>query len=139
MHHEATCEWKGGFEFDGTIEGFHITLDGAHKDGSPMKGPTPKPLLLLATAGCTGMDVVLMLEKMQVKPDSFSIDVKADGGDEHPKVYTDMKIIYRFTGEGLEASRDKIERAVSLSQEKYCGVSTMLRKAMEVSTEILIN
>jgi putative redox protein len=136
MHHEISAEWKSGFEFDGLVEGFHITLDGHHADGSPRKGPSPKQLLLLSVAGCTGMDVVLMLEKMQVKLDGFSVDVVGDGKDEHPKVYSTIKIIYSFRGEGLEAIRDKFERVVSLSQEKYCGVSTMLRKAADIETEI---
>lgn len=139
MHHEISCDWKSGFEFDGNINGHHITLDGHHADGSPMKGPNPKPLLLLAAAGCTGMDVVLMLEKMQVKLGSFSIDVIADGTDEHPKVYTSMRIVYNFRGDGLDAVRDKLERAVALSEEKYCGVSAMLRKAITITTEIRVN
>jgi putative redox protein len=136
MHHEITCEWKGGLEFNGLVQGHHLTLDSKHKDGTAPKGPTPKPLLLLAAAGCTGMDVIPMLEKMRVKVDGLSIDVVADGVDTDPKVYTSMKIIYTFRGKDIEVDRDKIERAVRLSEETYCGVSAMLRMAFPIATEI---
>lgn len=136
MHHEITCSWKGKMEFEGDIMGHKILLDDKSAPGSEDKGPSPKRLLLLSAAACTGMDVIPMLEKMKVKIQGLNIKVEADGTDTDPRVYTYMKIIYEFSGEDLENSRDKIERAVSLSQEKYCGVSAMLKKVMEVQWEI---
>lgn len=138
MQHEITCTWKGGFEFDGEINGHHITLDSKRADGTEPHGPTPKPLLLLAMAGCTGMDVVPMLEKMRVPLEGFSMHVTGDLSSEHPKVYTKTKLVYTFVGKGLEAEREKIEHAVELSETKYCGVSAMLRKAFEIELEIVI-
>ena len=139
MHHEITCEWKGKMEFEGDVLGHKITLDDKSYPGSKNKGPSPKRLLLLAAAGCTGMDVIPMLEKMRVAIDGLNIKVEAEGTDIDPKIYTSMKIVYEFKGNDLEVSRDKIERAVSLSQEKYCGVSAMLQKVMNVDWEVKLN
>lgn len=136
MHHEISCSWKGKMEFEGDLMGHKIMLDDKSYPGSEDKGPSPKRLLLLSAAACTGMDVVPMLEKMKVKIDGLNIKVEADGTDTDPRVYTSMKIIYEFSGDDLDTSRDKIERAVTLSQEKYCGVSAMLKKAIEVKWEI---
>ncbi len=138
MHHEITCQWKGKMEFEGEILGHSIILDDASAPGSENRGASPKRLLLLAAAGCTGMDVIPMLEKMRVAITALNIKVEADGTDIDPKVYTKMKIIYEFAGTDLNNHRDKLERAVTLSQEKYCGVSAMLQKAMEVEWEIVI-
>ena len=138
MHNEITCLWKGGMEFEGDLTGYKIILDSTHPDGTKPHGPTPKRLLLLSAAACTGMDVIPMLEKMQVPFKGLDIKVEADGTDTDPKVYTSMKIIYHFTGDNLESYRPQIERAVGLSQEKYCGVSAMLSKAMSIETEIRI-
>ena len=139
MHHEINCRWKGNMEFEGEVTGHMITLDDKSFPGSTNSGPSPKRLLLLAAAGCTGMDVVPMLQKMRVTIDGLNIVVEADGTDEDPRVYTSMKIIYLFSGKELEAHRKEIERAVVLSQEKYCGVSAMLQKAMSVEWEIRLN
>ena len=139
MHHEITSIWKGGMQFDAEVLGYTISFDETHDDGTPMLGTSPKRTLLAAVGACTGIDVVSMLKKMRVPFDSLSISVGADAAEAHPKVYTQMKIIYHLRGAGLEEHREQIEHAVSLSQEKYCSVSAMLRKAMEVSAEILIN
>ena len=83
------------------------------------------------------MDVVSILKKMKVEPEYFNIRIEADLTEEHPKVYSKVHIIYEFKGKDLE--REKLQKAIELSQEKYCGVSAMYRKAMEVSYEIVIN
>ena len=99
-------------------------------------GASPKRLLLAGLAGCSGIDVVSMLDKMRVKFDSLEIDVEADLTDEHPKVYSHIRMVFRFTGEKLKL--DKIERAVELSLTKYCGVSAMLRKNCPIDYEIVV-
>ncbi len=120
------------------IDGHSITIDATPAGGGENHGPSPKILLLLSAAGCTGMDVIPMLEKMRVPITGLNIRAVADGTDVDPKVYTMMKIIYEFSGNNLNEHREKLERAVSLSQEKHCGVSAMLSKAMEITTEIVI-
>ncbi|HYM20291.1 MAG TPA: OsmC family protein [Candidatus Kapabacteria bacterium] len=139
MQHTVTSEWKGGMQFDANVLGFTLSFDETHDDGTHMLGTSPKRTLLAAAGACTGIDVVSMLEKMRISFDNLSIAVEADVAENHPKVYTKMKITYRFIGKGLQEHRSQIEHAVSLSQEKYCSVSAMLRKAMEITTEIEIS
>lgn len=138
MHHEISCEWKGDMMFETSVMGHTIMLDKDQGDGMPTMGPLPKPLILVAVAGCTGMDVVPMLKKMHVPVEGLAIKVVGDVAETHPKVYTQIKIVYEFSGDDLEAYRTQIERAVTLSQEKYCSVSAMLRPSVEITTQIRI-
>ena len=110
--------------------------DAAPEVGGGNKGPRPKPLMLVALAGCTGMDVVSMLKKMRVELDGLRIWVEAEQTEEHPKHYSSMKVIYEFKGKDLPM--DKLEKAVNMSEERYCGVSAVYKKAMPVSTEIRV-
>jgi putative redox protein len=82
------------------------------------------------------MDVISILRKMRVEPEAFSVETETELTDEHPKVFKRVKIIYRLKGKDIP--RDKVERAVELSQEKYCGVSAMLVKAAPIDSEIVI-
>ena len=100
-------------------------------------GPRPKPFMLLALGGCTGMDVVSILHKMRVEFDSLNIRVEGNLTEEHPKHFDRMKVIYEFTGKDL--SMDKLQKAVDLSKERYCGVSMNYKTSMEIEYEILIN
>jgi putative redox protein len=122
--------------FTATVNGFSVQMDAASDVGGTEKGPRPKPLTLAALGGCTGMDVVSILEKMRVPLESFVMKIEAEQTEEHPKVYNKIHIIYTFKGKDLPL--DKLEKAVNLSQEKYCGVSAMLRKTAEVTYEIVV-
>ena len=137
MKHIVNTSWEGKMKFDSVVSGHHIILDATNEVGGENAGPRPKELMLSALAGCTGMDVVSILKKMKVEPEYFNIRIEADLTEEHPKVYSKVHIIYEFKGKDLE--REKLQKAIELSQEKYCGVSAMYRKAMEVSYEIVIN
>jgi putative redox protein len=123
--------------FDVELHGHHFKVDADSEFGGEDRGPRPKALLLAGLAGCTGMDVVSILKKMRQDWDGFHLEVEAETADSHPQVYTKIHIKYIFTGEDLD--RTKVERAVSLSREKYCAVSVMLEKTARVSHEILIN
>ena len=90
--------------------------------------------MMASLAGCTGMDVASILKKMRVDVDDFNIIVEGEITEEHPKHFTSMHIIYEFKGKNLPL--DKIEKAVKLSQDTYCGVSASYRKAMELTYEI---
>lgn len=129
--------WQGDMSFDAQVNGHHITLDATEAVGGKNQGPRPKPLLLVALAGCTGMDVVSVLEKMRVKPVHLNITVDGELTDEHPKIYHKIHIIYHFSGADLPM--DKLEKAVSLSQERYCGVTAMLQKAAVITHEIKVS
>ena len=125
--------WKGEgllFEgFGGAPDTPPIMLDGAVKEG-----PTPMDALLLACAGCVGADVVSILQKMKVKLESVSVEITGDRKTEHPKRYTALKYLFRFAGDGID--RDKAERAVNLSHEKYCSVLHSLNPDITLDHEI---
>ena len=122
--------------FTAEVGEYRIVLDAAAEVGGENKGPRPKPLLMVSLAGCTGMDVVSILEKMKVKLKSFNVKVIGDVNDEHPKKFNEMKIIYEFSGNNLEM--DKLQKAVKLSEEKYCGVIATLRNSVKLDFEIKI-
>lgn len=136
MENLVNVSWKEGMAFDAHIGSHHIKLDAKTEVGGSGEGPQPKPLLLVALAGCTGMDVVSILKKMKVDIEDFDIDIQASMTDEHPKFYNKIHLIYKFKGHNL--SYEKLEKAVALSQDRYCGVSAMLRKAAELSYEITV-
>lgn len=134
--HEVKINWLGKMAFKADVMGQEIILDAGENVGGENRGPRPKPLMLTALAGCTGMDVVSILKKMKVEVDDFNVIVEGDLTEEHPKTYSKMHIIYEFKGKDLPMS--KLEKAVRLSEEKYCGVSALYKKAIELSTEIRI-
>lgn len=136
MTHLVETAWKGNMQFDALVSGHHVIMDALPDAGGDDQGVRPKQLMLAALAGCTGMDVISILRKMKVEPESFNIKVEADVTDEHPKHYNKMHIIYELKGKDLPL--DKIQKAVELSQDKYCGVSAAYKKAMPLSWEIKI-
>ena len=129
--------WAGKMAFETEVAGHKIRVDAAEDNGGENSGTRPKPLMLVALAGCTGMDVVSILEKMHIKIDDLNIIVEGDLEEEHPKFYNKMKVIYHFKGTNLPM--DKLERAVALSEEKYCGVMALYKKAIAVEIEIRVN
>jgi putative redox protein len=129
---EAMVQWKDGMRFDGTAEsGGTVTLDARPEHGGTGRGPSPMETMLLALAGCTGMDVVSILRKMRAPLEGLDIRVSADRADKHPRVFARIRLDYVFRGPGLRP--DQVERAVQLSQEKYCSVSAMLRASAELT------
>lgn len=122
--------------FEAKVNELPVMMDADKEFGGENLGPRPKELLLASVSGCTGMDVVAILKKMQVELESFNMEVEADMTEEHPKHYTKMHLIYEFKGKNLE--REKLEKAVTLSQDKYCGVSFMFKKFLEFTYEIRI-
>jgi len=107
-----------------------VVMDTAKEIGGNDAGPRPMELMLMALAGCTGMDVISILEKMHIKYSDFGIEITANKSSEHPKVYTKIFIKYRIWGEVPE---DKFISAIELSQSKYCSASAMLKKAAEIT------
>lgn len=133
---KTSIKLNENMHFTAMLDGFDISMDAASSVGGEEKGVKPKGLTLVSLAGCTGMDVISILRKMRAEPNDFSIDVEAETSDEHPRVYTRIKLIYRFKGGNIK--KDKAEKAVQLSQEKYCGVSAMLKKAVQIEYEIVV-
>ncbi|MDY7395648.1 OsmC family protein [Aureibaculum sp. 2210JD6-5] len=135
MTNTVKTTWKSNMQFESTNpSGLNLMIDAGAEDGGEGKGYRPKALMLSALAGCSGLDVVSLLKKMRAEVDEFTMDVEANLTDEHPKYYDKVKVTYNFYGSGFK--KDKIEKAVSLSVEKYCGVMEMFRQFAEVTTEI---
>lgn len=123
--------------FDALANGHHIPLDLGSEGGGQDLGPRPKPLLLVALSGCSGMDVVSLMEKMRVGEYKFRVDVEADSTSDHPITYHTIRVGFRFWGENLPP--EKALKAVNLSVERYCGVHAMLSKAANIIVKTYIN
>ena len=137
MKKTISVNWKEKMAFEADIDGHKILLDAAEAVGGENKGPTPKPLLMVSLGGCTGMDVISIARKMRQDVTSFDIEITGDIDDEFPKPYKSIHIIYKFKGNNLDP--EKLEKAVNLSQDRYCGVSDVLRKVVELTYEIKIS
>jgi len=133
---KVNVEWLSEMAFRGKANGHELIMDADEHVGGKNRGPRPKPLLLLSLGGCTGMDVIPILKKMQVIPEYFNMVVEGEVTEEHPKHYTKIHIVYEFRGKDLPM--EKLQKAISLSQEKYCGISATLKKALPVTWEIKI-
>jgi len=129
-------EWKDGMLFEADVAGFKIAIDSDPEFGGQHKGPKPKPLMMVALAGCTGMDLVSLMNKMRVNYDSLNVIIEGDLTEEHPKHFTRMKVIYEISGQDIDLK--KVEKAVLMSKDKYCGVSYSYKQAMEIDYEIRI-
>ncbi|MCR4439869.1 MAG: OsmC family protein [bacterium] len=126
-----------GLSFVGKADSNHwVVMDATQKVGGNDAGSRPMELVLMALAGCTGMDVASILEKMRVTLDDFWMELEADQCAEHPKVFTAIRLKYVLVGE--QVPREAVDRAIELSQSTYCSVSAMLRKACDISSEVEI-
>jgi len=134
MKESIQLNWQSGMAFETEVDGFKINVDAKDENGGAGKGPRPKPLMMVALAGCTGMDVISILQKMKVDPDDFAVKIEGDITEEHPKHFTKMHIIYQFKGKDLPL--DKLEKAINLSLDRYCGVHASYRKAMEITYDL---
>jgi len=120
-----TAVHQGGMNFDTEVSGHHILIDTDVPDGGSNLGTRPKVLMLISLAGCTGLDVVSILNKQRVSFSGFSVQVDAHLTEKEPRIYDEVTVVYRIRV--AEKDRKKMERAVQLSQDTYCGVSAMFR------------
>jgi len=128
--------WNSKLSFKTSLNGHEIVLDAERNAGGENKGPSPKPLMLVSLGGCTGIDVISILEKMRVKVEDFHVRVEGKLTDEFPKYYHKIHVIYEFKGKDLPL--DKLKKAVKLSEERYCGVSAVYKHGSELTSEIKI-
>ena len=130
-----------GLTFLGRAKSKHwVAMDGPETFGGSEAASRPMELFLVSLAGCTGADVASLLKKLRVKYDKFEIHVDSERAEEHPKVYTKIYLKYILWGQDLEAEKEKIEKSIDLSQNKYCSISAMIRSAnipVEYSYELL--
>lgn len=132
--HSLSTIHKGGLAFSSPIGNHLLLTDASEEHGGQDLGPSPKRLMLASLAGCTGIDVVMLLDKMKASFSDFSIDIDAVLSNEHPKIYTEVTIIYRIRMK--ESDQPKMEKAVQLSQDKYCGVSAMFKAFAQLKHRI---
>lgn len=133
-HHIITRFYEG-MAFTAEINGHKVLMDTTADDGGFDSGPSPKRLMLASLSGCTGIDIVSVLNKMKVQFSDLSIAVHAALSKEHPKIYNYVKIIYKI--KLASADKPKMIKAVNLSQEKYCGVYAMFSRFAKMDTEIM--
>ena len=137
MTHEVEAQWMGKMQFNALVNGHTIVMDAPERVGGEDHGPIPKPFVLSALSGCTGMDVVAILRKSGKEVKDFDIKVIGEISKVPPIEYVAIHVIYTFFGpvENQEAALS----AVTDSQEKYCGVSHMLKKILPVTWEVNYN
>ncbi|MFO7616539.1 MAG: OsmC family protein [Bacteroidales bacterium] len=136
MEKEISVIWKGNMAFEAQVEGFSVMMDAVPGVGGENLGPTPKPLLMASLGGCTGMDVISLAKKMRQEVETMEIRLIGTLTEEHPKHYTAIHLVYRFTGKDLD--NEKLRKAIDISQEKYCGVSETLKKTVAITYEVEI-
>ena len=136
MKHIVDLAWKQNMAFETEMDGHKLIIDASVEGGGDDLGPRPKKLMLTALAGCKGIDVIMILKKMKVVPEAFNVIVEGGLTEDAPVRYNEMKVVYQFKGKDLPMA--KLEKAVKLSEEKYCGVSAVYREVMDFKTEIRI-
>ena len=125
--------WKDNMLFEAIHDDGTFMID-APQNGEDSRGMRPKALLLSSLAGCGGLDIVSLLKKMRAEVDEFKIEVTADLTEEHPKIFKDVVVTYQFFGSDFK--KDKIQKAVDLSVERYCGVMEMFRSFTDVAVNV---
>lgn len=135
---DAKITWKHGLSFDGTPDsGFVIPLGTSPEVGGDNDGARPLELFLVGLAGCTGMDVISILQKKRQDVTAFELRVHADKATEHPKVFTHIQVEYVISGRQIDPAA--VERAVELSVNKYCPAQAMLSKAVKIDHTVTIH
>ena len=137
MTHKIEAQWMGKMQFNALVNGHVIIMDAPERAGGEDNGPIPKPFVLTALSGCTGMDIVSLLRKAGKAVKDLSITVDGEISRQHPIEYVAIHLVYSFTGEE-EIKTDALD-AVTASQEKFCGVSNMLKKIMPVTWDVYYN
>jgi len=113
--------------------GHWVAMDSSAESGGAGAAAAPMEMVLMALGGCTSMDVLSILEKKRVVLDDYKLQVEAERASEHPKVFTSIRLKFFFYGHNI--AKEAVERAIALSEEKYCSVSAMLKKSAEIKIE----
>jgi putative redox protein len=128
---DARVIWNGRMSFTGSAEtGFELPIDSDPSVGGDDSGFRPMELIAIGLAGCTALDVISILKKKRQDVREFSVEIHADRAEEHPKVFTKARILYRVTGKDVDEAA--VARAVELSETKYCPAQAMLIQALPI-------
>lgn len=136
-NHEIETQWMGKMQFNALINGHTVIMDAPERSGGDDTAPIPKPFVLAALSGCTGMDIIALLRKSGNEIDDLSMTVTGELSKQAPVQYIAIHVLYTFKGD--EHKKEAAYKAVMDSQEKYCGVSSLLKKAIPVTWEIRFN
>ncbi|MFT3981418.1 MAG: OsmC family protein [Ferruginibacter sp.] len=134
--HFVSTNFGSGMASVATIGEHSIKMDTNPDNGGTDTGPGPKRLMLASLAGCTGIDIVSILTKMKVNFSDLKIDTEATLSADHPKIYDHVKITYTIRID-KEEDKPKMEKAVALSEDKYCGVMAMFRSFAKLERKIV--
>lgn len=138
MTNTVTTNWKGNMKFESDNPSGHtLIIDAGQESGGEGAGHRPKALMLSALAGCSGLDVISILDKMKVKLDNYKMVIHGVLSEEHPKYYHEVNVEYHFYGSSL--NENKIKKAVKLSDDKYCGVMEMFKKFAKINIDIIFH
>lgn len=137
MTHSIETQWMGKMQFNALVNGHTVVMDVPERVGGEDNGPIPKPFVLSALSGCTGMDVVALLKKAGIQLYDLTLKVTGEISKQQPIEYVAAHIIYEMKGDSkhMTAALD----AVTQSQEKICGISHMLKKIMPVTWQVVYN
>ncbi len=135
--HEIETQWMGKMQFNALINGHTVIMDAPERSGGEDKAPIPKPFVLTALSGCTGMDIIALLRRSNQSIDDLSMTVTGELSKQAPIQYISIHILYAIRAD--ESTREVVLKAIMDSQEKYCGVSSMLKKAIPITWEIYFN
>ncbi|MFI1770669.1 OsmC family protein [Thalassobellus citreus] len=131
---QISTKWLGAMKFESTNpSGHNLFIDAGEENGGKGEGYRPKALMLSGLAGCSGLDVASLIKKMKLEVEDFKIDIDANLTEEHPKHYDKVTMSFHFYGNDL--NEKKLQKAVDLSVEKYCGVMEMFRQFSELTIE----
>jgi putative redox protein len=134
----VTTVWKENMLFESdNPSGHSVLIDTSPEHGGENRGLGPKAMMLSALAGCSGLDVVSLLKKMRAEVADFKMVVHGELTEEHPKYYHKVAVEYHFYGSDLQ--EDKINKAVTLSIDQYCGVMEMFRQFADVKTDVYLH
>ena len=124
--------WQEGMCFDvETGSGHHLLLDAAEHNGGQDKGPRPMEMLLVALATCSGMDILAILRKKRQDITAYEVRVLGERTEDHPKIFVEIAVEHIFTGHAIRP--EAVQRAIELTEERYCGASAMLGKTAKLT------
>lgn len=134
---KATVKWLDNMSFVGEAgSGHSVVMDGPPDDGGRNMGIRPMEMVLLGMGGCTAFDVVHILKRARQNIVDCHVEMEAERATEIPKVFTKIHAHYIIKGKGLDAK--KVERAITMTAEKYCSVSIMLATSVEITHDFEI-
>jgi putative redox protein len=137
MKHEIETMWMGKMQFNTLVNGHTVIMDAPERVGGEDNGPIPKPFVLTALSGCTGMDVVALLRKQGITLNDLNLKISGEISKQAPIVYTSIHVVYEI--KGSQADEQATFDIIMQSQEKICGVSSMLKRIMPVTWQIIYN